>query len=194
MTYKIGALRNELKDSVTQVEDYRLSEKKYEKKIKEKDKDIYDIKKDLVKATEDHVADSKEISELKCKVNQEKKEKNKLQKKEVKNLINNNSFKKNEVNSQTESFQCNICVLNFTAQEHLNAHIGTCHKRTTPACTQTTSLPLVANCQQTDEHESFTTYKCFYCDIQIDSEVFLSKHIGTCVGWPIVIILLQEKV
>ena len=56
LTYKIGALRNELKDSVTQVEDYRLSEKKYEKKIKEKDKDIYDIKKDLVKATEDHVA------------------------------------------------------------------------------------------------------------------------------------------
>ena len=137
LTFKIGALRNELKDSVTQVEDYRLSEKKYEKKIKEKDKDIYDIKKDLVKATEDHVADSKEISELKCKVNQEKKEKIKLQKKEVKNLINNNSFKKNEVNSQTESFQCNICVLNFTAQEHLNAHIGTCHKRTTPACTQT---------------------------------------------------------
>ena len=83
LTYKIGALRNELKDSVTQVEDYRLSEKKYEKKIKEKDKDIYDIKKDLVKATEDHVADSKEISELKCKVNQEKKEKNKLQKERI---------------------------------------------------------------------------------------------------------------
>ena len=81
---KSEVFRKESKDHSIEIDNHILNEKKLQKQIKERDKEIYDIKKELTKVTEQYRDATKEVSELKVKVNQEKKEKVKLIKKEQK--------------------------------------------------------------------------------------------------------------
>ena len=87
---KSEVFRKESKDHSIEIDNHILNEKKLQKQIKERDKEIYDIKKELTKVTEQYRDATKEVSELKVKVNQEKKEKVKLIKKEQKIDLANN--------------------------------------------------------------------------------------------------------
>ena len=87
---KNEVFRKEYKDHSIEIDNHILNEKKLQKQIKERDKEMYYIKKELTKVTEQYRDATKEVSELKVKVNQEKKEKVKLIKKEQKIDLANN--------------------------------------------------------------------------------------------------------
>ena len=62
MKTKNEGLKKDLKESATQVEDFRLSEKKNIKQMKEKEKEIHNLKTELVRVSEIQGKEAKEIA------------------------------------------------------------------------------------------------------------------------------------
>ena len=83
---KIKSLKEENKDTENCLDDYRLSDKKILKELKIKDKEIYNISRDLEKEKDNGEILAMEIKELKCELAQEKKEKIKFLKKDLNKL------------------------------------------------------------------------------------------------------------
>ena len=58
-------LKSEVKETLNNIEEYRLNDKKLLKQLKDKDKEIYDLKRDLENKKESNVILSTECKELK---------------------------------------------------------------------------------------------------------------------------------
>ena len=163
--------RRELKDADNIIEDSMLREKKTMKQLKEKE--THNITKEFERVSEMHKAGIKEVSELKAKLNQEKKDTIKLQKREAKkDVINNNKNDKKSSTSQTDVFKCEICAVVSLSEIESSNHISTIHKNTSTSFSQTEETK--------PESESFVQYPCFYCGNMISSKTHLSDHISKC--------------
>ena len=180
---KSELFRKESKDYCVDIETHILNEKRLQKHIKEREKEIYDIKKELTQVAEHHRDAIKEITELKVKVNQEKKEKVKLIKKEQKKDQEN---LRKDASCQTDNFECGICSIILQSKISLSDHMKNNHKESVEASSQT-AVKFGVKCQQTDKIslniESFEKYPCFYCGRMIVSANDVSEHFRNCRGW-----------
>ena len=103
-----------------------------------------------------------EIKDLKCELAQEKKEKVKFLKKDLKKSFNNNYRK--EASTQTNSFDCEFCANVLTSDTDLESHMITMHKETSESHSQTPDFK---------ETAKFVQYSCFYCGKSVNSKGFL---------------------
>ena len=95
------------------------------------------------------------------------------------------SEEKKDCWSQTGDVECNICDCVFLLEANLKDHIARHHKTKSNSITQTSasSFSMMSKFQQTIvDKPIFKTYKCFYCETAITSEVFLATHVKTCHG------------
>ena len=99
--------------------------------------------------------------------------------------IARNLIQMKESNSQTDSFECQVCKENFSTRSRLADHIAVNHKETKDSFTETSNTYSISRFQQTETNESFMDYNCFYCDSLITSEHVLSDHAAKCIGWNI---------
>jgi hypothetical protein len=88
--------------------------------------------------------------------------------------------------SQTESFKCMFCSEIFLMGANMIEHRARFHKQISANFSQTVTVLSTSRFQQTQGDsllkDSCVEYDCFYGDITITSESFLSDHIGTCQG------------
>lgn len=172
-------LKKEIKDIANHLEDYRLSDKRILKQLKNKEKEIYDIKRDLEKEKDKNEIIAMECKELKVELAQEKKEKGKLLKKDIKKKSTNNN-NRNEASTQTQILECEICKETFTSETELKYHMTTKHKETSESFSQTSENNLTGRGSQSEVTDKFLQYPCFYCGAIIYSEIHLSQHYVIC--------------
>ena len=117
------------------MEDYRLSDNKILKELKAKDKEIYNISRDLEKEKYKGEILAMEIKEVKCEQAQEQKEKIKYLKKDLKKKSRNDNRK--EASTQNKGFDYEFRAQAFTSDRDLENHMITMHKETSESYSQT---------------------------------------------------------
>ena len=156
------------------------------KQVKEKDKEIYDLKKEN-KFISDNLTELKtNFSNLTATVNKEKKKEEKKQKKrESKEFMD--SLKDD---SKELQFQCNFCDVKCESQLKLQKHVRFFHMSSSSSqtheiktCAQ--ELNINQNVKIKEEvlkDKEYEKYPCFYCEKEITSEQHMLEHKVRCHG------------
>ena len=174
-------LKQEIKNMEATLEAGETNSKKSVKIVREKDKEIYELRKENSKSKEDLENAVKELRELKVKVSKDEKKSKKQEKKEfMNNLV--------AVNKQ-EEISCNMCDSKLLSFQNLKTHMRAQHMKQTQ--TQTDDISQSDKSSQSDESESaklndnervavFSKYQCFYCGFKIESKEHLRSHKNKC--------------
>ena len=171
-------LKSEVKETLNNIEEYRLNDKKLLKQLKDKDKEIYDLKRDLENKKESNVILSTECKELKVELAQEKKESTKLLKKESKKNSNKNAS--NETSSQTDIYKCELCRKSCNSEVEIDHHMKLIHKESVDCFSQTSEVKLTEKSSQSGINMKFDQYPCFYCEEVLFSQSHSAEHHTSC--------------
>ena len=152
----VETLKKELNDALESLEGYRLNDKKLAKQLKEKDKEIHNMKRDFEKEKDKHEMLEMEVAELKIGLAHEKKEKIKLQKKDMRRNLNNNQQK--DTSSQTGKFKCEECGDLCASEMELKCHVLANHKETCESFSQTLDECFSGGSQLKVKVEEFVQY------------------------------------
>ena len=166
------------------------------KNVKIKDKEIYDLKKEKDKVTENLAQVKLEYTNLKAKVNKEEK----VQLKTIKKTERKEFIENLKSNSQPVKYDCNKCDVLMESLINLKNHERTFHMKSISSQTEEKVLEDKSmqldvsefssdkSTQTRNENESevinevFKKYPCFYCGINIAGAFHLNEHRSKCRG------------
>ena len=173
------------------LESLEKDQKSFNKTLKLKDKQVYDLEKNNSKLKEELLQERSEFALFKSQVNKERKEAEKKRKKtEKKDFLDNL-----KVESKHLELKCKCCDESVSSAEDLRKHMLRLHIKC--SSTQTNTEVLIEKKVQvrksdfnsdksTETTESapivFKKYSCIYCGFNIVSESHLKDHIVSCPG------------
>ena len=174
-----------------ELESLEKDQKSFNKTLKLKDKQVYDLEKYNSKIKEELQHERSEFALFKSQVNKERKEAEKKRKKtEKKDFLDNL-----KVESKHPELKCNYCDESVSSAEDLKRHMLRFHIKC--SSTQTNTVVLIDKKVQVKKSDFnsdksiettesativFEKYSCIYCGFNIVSESHLKDHIVSCPG------------
>ena len=182
------------KETTTKLESERDDAEKHwkvlNKQVKEKDKQIYDLKKENCNTLESLSQFKTKFSNLTAEVNKEKKkQEKKLKKQGAKDSVDS-------LNVNEHTFECTMCDVKMVSVGKLCNHMRVFHMKSSSVQTDeivleekkvqtyNTTITSDKNIQTAEEivisKVIYIKHSCFYCDTEIISEQHLLEHRLTC--------------
>ena len=182
---QLDIFRTENKTLSDELETFEKNGKCFNKVLKQKDKQLYDLEKESMKLSEDLQNARSEFATLKSQVNKERKDAERSRKKTAKKEFLNNL--KSDANQPDNA--CTNCDECFVSKVELQKHMSNHHIK----CNSTQTESKVYTDQKVQVKESdfdtfdktshkFEKYSCIYCGFNIASESALQEHIARCSG------------